>query len=146
MSAFITVVGRILSIEDSKNGDFTNITVNSPTGEKKKEGEQFAPSQRFRFGLNAKIADAIVGRLGLEKGVRVMVRGKLGLPYIYTDNAGDQNLIQNLTYDISVEKIWDDELKTGDKPTSPTTSKKQPSPEKASSPAATETDEDDIPF
>jgi hypothetical protein len=144
MSAFVTVVGRILSIEPSKNGDFTNITVNAPTGEKKKEGDKYAPSQRFRFGLNEKMATAIIGRLSLEKGVRVMVRGKLGYPYVYTTESGDQGLIQNLTYDVSVEKIWDDEPRTGD------TSEAAPAASNKAKPAApakvVEEDEDDIGF
>jgi hypothetical protein len=93
------------------------------------------------------MASAIIGRLSLEKGVRVMVRGKLGYPYIYSTESGDQGVIQNLTYDVSVERIWDDEPKTGDKPEA-----KKETPEfikRAKAQAAVEdaaTDEDDIPF
>lgn len=143
MSAFVTIVGRIISIEQSKNEEFTNITVNAPTGEKKKEGEQYAPSQRFRLGLSSKISGTIIARLGLEKGVRIMARGKLGYPYIYTTDSGDQGVIQNLTYDVSVERVWEDDAK-GTSSRSDVASKSNETSAKAN--VAPTIDEDDIPF
>lgn len=91
----IAIFGRIISTkfktaeELNLSGDkcLLEISISAPTGERKKEGQDYAPSNIYRVTLWDKRAAALAPYA--VEGKFAFVTGKLGVPNVYINKEGE---------------------------------------------------------
>lgn len=145
----IAIFGRIIGTkfktaeELNLTGDkcLLEISISAPTGERKKEGQDYAPSNIYRVTLWDKRASALAPYA--VEGKSAYVTGKLGVPNMYMNKDGEPACSLNI-FEVSdikmVNTVRDDaveEAPAAAKATEKKTAKKA---------TASKPDFDDIPF
>jgi hypothetical protein len=121
MSIKISSFGKVKAIENFSRNGFagTEVKIYAKTGEKKKDGEEYAPGQNFKVTLT-EAQVAALSKQGIELESIVFFSGNLTVPYTFKADRGDTVVIQQLNYG-SIEKIHPEKNTTNE--TVPTTSK-----------------------
>lgn len=108
MSILVSGFGKVKAIASFSRGSFsgTEVKVYCKTGEKKKEGEAYAPGQNYKITLTEAQGSAL-SKQQIEEGSTIFFSGTLVMPYLFQGENGDLVAIQQLSYG-KVEKIYTD--------------------------------------
>ena len=90
MSNSFSGFGRIIKFDHKVIGEgksILSVNVSVNTGEQKKEGDAYPPSNIIKLTIWNKRADALIKFV--EEGMHVYFTGKMGVPYSYVTEGGE---------------------------------------------------------
>lgn len=138
--------GRIIKFDSKVVGDgktVLSVTINAPTGEKKKEGEQYAPSNILKVTIWDKFAQALLQTM--EVGMHVYVTGALGVSYNYINEAGEPKSILQIPKPDQF-KMVKLEKREGEEGAAPAATAKATAPKESSTKLPVTEEDDLMPF